>query len=229
MTKPMTDMTDAELAALGWDFATRDTHGGLVSVASADYGDLASQSKEALKELRTFIDLRPLAEHPTVPAPIHKTCWRCDTPKPVTAFHWRNRARGVRHSSCKACRCEDERERYAALPYPPGLWKDDAPRPLPSGYGMTPGDVAAMDEAAESEDPFPPVAYGMTPERAAAALKWLKDIQNIPATTPASVVDPADACADPDPMGDGSAWGWVTVATAGAFVALVAIVVWVSV
>jgi hypothetical protein len=30
-------------------------------------------------------------------------------------------------------------------------------------------------------------------------------------------------------MGDGSAWGWVTVATAGALVALVAIVVWVSV
>jgi hypothetical protein len=121
----------------------------------------------------------------------------------VTAFHWRNRARGVRHSSCKACRCEDERERYAALPYPPGLWQDDAPRPLPSGYGMTPGDVAAIDEAAE-------------------------DARHIPATTPASVVDPADACADPDPMGDGSAWGWVTVATAGAFVALVVIIVWVS-
>ena len=164
----------------------------------------------------------------TVPAPIHKTCGLCRTPKPVTAYHWRNRARGVRHSSCKACRCEDERERYAALPYPPGLWKDDAPRPLPSGYGMTPGDVAAMDEAAESEDPFPPVAYGMTPERAAAALKWLKDIQNIPATTPASVVDPADACADLDPMGNGSAWGWVTVAAAAALVALVGIIVWVS-
>jgi hypothetical protein len=68
----------------------------------------------------------------------------------------------------------------------------------------------------------------MTPERAAAALKWLKDIQNIPATTPAGVVDPADACADPDPMGDGSAWGWVTVATIGALVALVVIIVWVS-
>jgi len=140
----------------------------------------------------------------TVPAPIHKTCSTCDTPKPVTAFHWRNRARGVRHSSCKACRCEDERERYAALPYPPGLWKDDAPRPLPWGYGMT-------------------------PERAAAALKWLKDIQNIPATTPAGVVDPADACADLDPIGDGSAWGCVTVATVCALVALVAIVVWVAV
>ena len=137
----------------------------------------------------------------TVPAPIHKACRSCDTPKPVTAFHWRNRARGVRHSSCKTCRCEDERERYAALPYPTGLWQDDAPRPLPSGYGMTPEDVAAMDEA---------------------------DSRHIPATTPASVVDPADACADPDPMGDGSAWGWVTVATAGALVALVVIVVWVS-
>ena len=140
----------------------------------------------------------------TAPAPIHKTCWTCDTPKPVTAYHWRNRARGVRHSSCKACRCEDERERHAALPYPPGLWKDAAPRPLPSGYGMTPGDVAAIDEAAEGA-------------------------RHIPATTPASVVDPADACADLDPMGDGSACGWVTVATAVALVALVAIVVWVSV
>ena len=99
--------------------------------------------------------------------------------------------------------------------------------PLPWGYGMTPDDMAAMDEA--DADPFPPVAYRMTPERAAAALKWLKDIQNIPATTPASVVDPADACADPDPIGDGSAWGWVTVATVGAFVALVAIVVCVTV
>ena len=140
----------------------------------------------------------------TVPAPIHKTCWRCDIPKPVTAFHWRNRARGVRHSSCKACRCEDERERYAALPYPPGLWKDDAPRPLPWGYGMTPEGEAAIDEAAEAA-------------------------RHIPATTPASVVCPADACADPDPMGDGSAWGWVTVATVGALVALVAIVAWVAV
>jgi len=211
MKKPMTDMTDAELAALGWDFATRDTHGGLVSVASADYGDLASQSKEALKELRTFIDLRPLAEHPTVPAPIHKTCWRCDTPKPVTAFHWRNRARGVRHSSCKACRCRDERTRYEDRKF----LREMADRldvrlpaiapinpPLPWGYGMTPEDVAAVNEA---------------------------DARHIPATTPASVVDPADACADPDPMGDGSAWGWVTVATVGAFVALVGIVVWVSV
>jgi hypothetical protein len=174
----------------------------------------------------------------TVPAPIHKTCWTCDTPKPVTAFHWRNRARGARHSSCKACRCEGERERYAALPYPPGLWKDGAPRPLPAiapinpplpwGYGMTPEDVAAVNEAAEGA-------------------------RHIPATTPASVVDPAEVEslrqryerernawqrmmqgfdtpeADPDPMGDGSAWGWVTVATAGAFVALMAIVVWVTV
>jgi hypothetical protein len=98
--------------------------------------------------------------------------------------------------------------------------------PLPWGYGMTPDDMAAMDEA--DADPFPPAVYGMTPKRA-AALKWLKDIQNIPATTPASVVDPADACADPDPMGDGSAWGWVTVATIGALVALVAIVAWVTV
>ena len=228
MTKPMTDMTDAELAASGWDFATRDIHGGLVSIASADYGDIASQRKEATKALRTFIDLRPLVEPPTVPAPIHKTCWRCDTPKPVTAFHWRNRARGVRHSSCKACRCEDERDRDAALPYPPGLWKDDAPRPLPWGYGMTPKDVAAIDEAAE-------------------------DARHIPATTPASVVDPAEVELlrqryerernawqfmmqgfdtpedDPDPMGDGSAWGWVTVATAGALVALVGIIVWVTV
>ena len=115
----------------------------------------------------------------TAPAPIHKTCWTCDTPKPETAFHWRNRARGVRHSTCKACRCEDERERYAALPYPPGLWKGDA--------------------------------------------------RHIPATTPASVVDPADACADPDPMGDGSAWGWVTVATIGALGVLVGLVAWVLV
>jgi|GEM_PF-6001771 len=158
----------------------------------------------------------------TVPAPIHKTCSTCDTPKPVTAFHWRNRARGVRHSSCKACRCEDERERSAALPYPPGLWKDDAPRPLPWGYGMTPEDVAAVNEVVEGEGPLPS-GYGMTPERAAAALKWLKDIQNIPATTPAG------ACADLDPIGDGSAWGWVAVATVGALVALVGIVVWMSV
>ena len=173
----------------------------------------------------------------TVPAPIHKTCWTCDTPKPLTAFHWRNRARGVRHSSCKACRCEDERTRYEDRKF----LREMADRldvrlpaiapinpPLPWGYGMTPEDLAAIDEAAESEDMFPPAVYGMTPERAAAALKWLKDIQNIPATTPASVVDPADACSDPDPMGDGSAWGWVTVATAGAFVALVGIVVWVT-
>jgi len=138
----------------------------------------------------------------TVPAPIHKTCGLCRTPKPVTAYHWRNRARGVRHSSCKACRCEDERERYAALPYPPGLWKDDAPRPLPSGYGMTPDDVAALDEA---------------------------DARHIPATTPASVVDPKDACADPDPMGKGLAFGLMAVANVAALVALVAIVVWVAV
>ena len=172
----------------------------------------------------------------TVPAPIHKTCRSCDTPKPVTAFHWRNRARGVRHSSCKACRCRDERTRYDGRNFLRECAERFGPRPLPSiaptnpplpwGYGMTPDDMAAMDDA--DADPFPPVVYGMTPKRA-AALKWLKDIQNIPATTPASVVDPADACADPDPMGDGSAWGWVTVATAGAFVALVAIVVWVSV
>ena len=76
--------------------------------------------------------------------------------------------------------------------------------PLPWGYGMTPDDMAAMDEAADGA-------------------------RHIPATTPASVVDPADACADLDPMGDGSDWGWVTVATAGAFVALVGIVAWVSV
>jgi len=139
----------------------------------------------------------------TVPAPIHKTCLSCRTPKPVTAYHWRNRARGVRHSSCKACRCEDERERYAALPYPPGLWKDGA-RPSPSGYGMTPQDVAAVNEAAEGA-------------------------RHIPATTPASVVDPADAYADPDPMGDGSAWGWVTVATIGALGMLVGLVAWVLV
>ena len=81
------------------------------------------------------------------------------------------------------------------------------PRPLPS--------------IAPTNPPLP-WGYGMTPEDEA-------DARHIPATTPASVVDPADACADPDPMGDGSAWGWVTVATAGAFVALVAIVVWVSV
>ena len=149
----------------------------------------------------------------TVPAPIHNTCRSCRTPKPLTAFHWRNRARGVRHSTCKTCRCEDERERYAALPYSTLMWKHGAPRPLPAiapinpplpwGYGMTPGDVAAVNEAAEGA-------------------------RHIPATTPASVVDPADACADPDPMGDGSAWGWVTVATAVALVALVVIVVWVS-
>ena len=149
----------------------------------------------------------------TVPAPIHKTCWTCDTPKPLTAFHWRNRARGVRHSSCKACRCEDERTRYEDRKF----LREMADRldvrlpaiapinpPLPWGYGMTPEDVAAVSEAAA-------------------------DARHIPATTPASVVDPADACADPDPMGDGSAWGWVTVATAGAFVALVAIVAWVTV
>ena len=140
----------------------------------------------------------------TVPAPIHKTCRSCDTPKPETAYHWRNRARGVRHSICKACRCEVERGRYAALPYPPGLWANDAPRPLPWGYNMTPEDMAAIDEAAEHA-------------------------RHIPATTPASVVAPTGACADPDPMGDGSAWGCVAVATVGAFVALVAIVAWVTV
>ena len=150
----------------------------------------------------------------TVPAPIHKTCWTCDTPKPETAFHWRNRARGVRHSSCKACRCEDERTRYNEREFDRIYLGGGGPRPLPSiaptnpplpwGYGMTPDDMAAMDEADA-------------------------DARHIPATTPASVVDPADACADLDPMGDGSAWGWVTVATAVALVALVAIVVWVSV
>ena len=150
----------------------------------------------------------------TVPAPIHKTCWTCDTPKPVTAFHWRNRARGVRHSSCKACRCRDERERYDGRNFLRECAERFGPRPLPAiapinpplpwGYGMTPEDVAAVNEAAA-------------------------DARHIPATTPASVVDPADACADPDPMGDGSAWGWVTVATVGAFVALVGIVVWVTV
>jgi len=150
----------------------------------------------------------------TVPAPIHKACRSCDTPKPVTAFHWRNRARGVRHSSCKACRCRDERTRYDGRNFLRECAERFGPRPLPAiaptnsplpwGYGMTPDDMAAMDEAADGA-------------------------RHIPATTPASVVDPADACADPDPMGDGSAWGWVTVATVGAFVALVGIVVWVTV
>ena len=150
----------------------------------------------------------------TVPAPIHKTCWTCDTPKPVTAFHWRNRARGVRHSSCKACRCRDERTRYDGRNFLRECAERFGPRPLPSiaptnpplpwGYGMTPEDVAAVNESAEGA-------------------------RHIPATTPAGVVDPADACADPDPMGDGSAWGWVTVATVGALVALVGIVVWVTV
>jgi hypothetical protein len=174
----------------------------------------------------------------TVPAPIHKTCWTCDTPKPVTAFHWRNRARGVRHSSCKACRCEDERTRYNEREFDRIYLGGAGPRPLPAiapinpplpwGYGMTPEDVAAIDEAAEGA-------------------------RHIPATTPAGVVDPAEVElvrqryeqernawqlmmqgfdapeADPDPMGDGSAWGWVTVATAGALVALVAIVAWVTV
>jgi len=166
----------------------------------------------------------------TVPAPIHKECWTCDTPKPETAFHWRNRARGVRHSSCKACRCRDERTRYEDRKF----LREMADRldvrlpatapinpPLPWGYGMTPVDVA--------------------------------DARYIPATTPAGVVDPTEVEllrqryewertagqfmmqgfdtpeADPDPMGDGSAWGWMTVATAGAFVALVAIVAWVTV
>ena len=150
----------------------------------------------------------------TVPAPIHKTCRSCDTPKPVTAYHWRNRARGVRHSTCKACRCEDERMRYNELEFDRIYLGGPGPRPLPAiaptnpplpwGYGMTSEDVAAVNEAAEGA-------------------------RHIPATTPASVVNPADACADLDPMGDGSAWGWVTVATAGAFVALVAIVVCVTV
>ena len=209
----MTNMTDAELASLGWDFAVRDIHGGVVSVATADHGGLASQREEAIKARRTFIDLRPLVAPPTVPAPIHNTCRSCDTPKPVTAFHWRNRARGVRHSSCKACRCEDERTRYNEREFDRIYLGGAGPRPLPAiaptnplpwGYGMTPEDVAAVNESAEGA-------------------------RHIPATTPAGVVDPADACADPDPMGDGSAWGWVTVATVGAFVALVGIVVWVTV
>ena len=160
----------------------------------------------------------------TVPAPIHQTCSTCDTPKPLTAFHWRNRARGTRHSTCKACRCRYERTRYDVREF--GRTRYDVreferiylggsgPRPLPAiapinpplpwGYGMTPDDEAAIDEAAEGA-------------------------RHIPATTPASVVAPTGACADPDPMGDGSAWGWVAVATAGAFVALVAIVAWVTV
>ena len=148
----------------------------------------------------------------TVPAPIHNTCRSCDTPKPVTAFHWRNRALGVRHSSCKACRCRDERTRYDGRNFLRECAERFGPRPLPSiaptnpplpwGYGMTPDDMEAMDEA---------------------------DARHIPATTPASVVDPTDACADPDPMGDGSAWGWVTVATIGALVALVGLVAWVTV
>ena len=214
MTWWMTNMTDAELAALGWDFATRDIHGGVVSVATADHGGVASQREEAIKARRTFIDLRPLVAPPTVPAPIHKACRSCDTPKPETAYHWRNRARGVRHSTCKACRCEDERRRhnvrkfsraFSALVGPPPWWVS-APTnpPLPWGYGMTPDDLAAMDEAA-------------------------KDARHIPATTPASVVDPADACADLDPLGDGSAWGWVTVATIGALGVLVGLVAWVLV
>ena len=139
----------------------------------------------------------------TVPAPIHKTCWTCDTPKPVTAFHWRNRARGVRHSSCKACRCEDERERYAALPYPPGLLKDDA-RHIPA---TTPASVVGPEEVELLRQRY---------ERERNA--WQPMMQGF--DTPES---------DPDPMGDGSAWGWVTVATVGAFVALVAIVAWVAV
>jgi hypothetical protein len=124
----------------------------------------------------------------------------------VTAFHWRNRARGVRHSSCKACRCRHERERYDGRNFLRECAERFGPRPLPS--------------IAPTNPPLP-WGYGMTPMDEA-------DARHIPATTPASVVDPRDACADPDPMGDGSAWGWVTVATAGAFVALVVIIVWVS-
>jgi hypothetical protein len=174
----------------------------------------------------------------TVPAPIHNTCRSCRTPKPETAFHWRNRARGVRYSSCKACRCRDERARVAGRNFLRECAERFGPRaspsiapinpPLPWGYGMTPEDVAAIDEAAE-------------------------DARHIPETTPASVVDPAEVElqrqryereinawqsmvqgfdtpeADPDPMGDGSAWGWVAVATAGALVALVVIIAWVTV
>jgi hypothetical protein len=146
----------------------------------------------------------------TVPAPIHKTCWTCDTPKPVTAFHWRNRARGVRHSSCKACRCEDERERYAALPYPLGLWKDDA-RHIPAA---TPASVV---------DPADAESFIKQSGR-----KCIHEYSRPPADDP-FFLDPFQREADPDPMGDGSAWGWVTVATIGALVALVAIVAWVTV
>jgi len=173
----------------------------------------------------------------TVPAPIHKTCWTCDTPKPVTAFHWRNRARGVRHSSCKACRCRDERTRYDGRNFLRECAARFGPRPLPA--------------IAPTNQPLP-WGYGMTPEDEAAANEAAEDARHIPATTPASVMDPAEVEllrqryerernawqrmmqgfdtpeADPDQMGDGSAWGWVTVATIGALVALVAIVVWVS-
>ena len=69
---------------------------------------------------------------------------------------------------------------------------------------MTPKDVAAIDEAAEGA-------------------------RHIPATTPAGVVDRADTCADPDPMGDGSAFGLMAVANVAALVALVVIVAWVLV
>jgi len=150
----------------------------------------------------------------TVPAPARRFCPSCQAPYPETSFHWRNRARGVRHSTCKTCRCEDERTRYNEREFDRIYLGGPGPRPLPSiaptnpplpwGYGMTPGDVAAVNEAAEGA-------------------------RHIPATTPASAVDPADACADPDPIGDGSAWGWVTVATVVAFVALVGIVAWVVV
>ena len=143
----------------------------------------------------------------TVPAPIHNTCRSCDTPKPVTAFHWRNRARGMRHSSCKACRCEDERTRYNEREFDRIYLGGAGPRPLPA--------------IAPTNQPLP-WGYGMTPMDEA-------DARHIPATTPASVVDPADACADPDPMGDGSAWGWVTVATIGALGVLVGLVAWVLV
>jgi hypothetical protein len=69
----------------------------------------------------------------------------------------------------------------------------------------------------------------MTPEDVAAIGEAAEGARHIPATTPAGVVDPKDACADPDPMGKGLAFGLMAVANVAALLALVAIVAWVTV
>jgi hypothetical protein len=80
---------------------------------AAEGDDIMVSIREALR------DAGMIAEHPPIPSqtfpcmaqrgpqqvgPDHQRCARCQTIKPLTAFHRNNQARSGRHPRCKMCR-----------------------------------------------------------------------------------------------------------------------------